>query len=246
MSAFDPLVTTTWPPSGTSSMQRATTSSGPSSNSMRKPAEHNVSTASGNNCSKRGPQHPTNSMSTTVDPDYLDTRFDPWPEMSPNKRRKHSATAQTTDESYQTMLEMGSPSPDQEWWLRENTIVTPDDEPDCEDGQGKDAPGDNSVGRACSSPAPHAPQPTRSDHRARNRTAATKCRAKAKAAATELETAERESEIRHQRLSAQATSLQNEVLALKNEVLMHGNCDSEVIQQYLTNAAKRVIGGGRT
>lgn len=184
-------------------------------------------------------------MSTTVDPNYLDTRFDPRPGMLPIKRRKYSATAQTTDDSYQTMLEMRSASSDQEWWLRENTFVTPDDEPDSEDDQGKDAPGDSNASRACS-PAPHAPQLTGPDHRARNRTAATKCRAKAKAAATELETAERESEFRHRRLSAQATSLQNEVLALKNEVLMHGNCDSEVIQQYLTNAAKRVIGGGRT
>lgn len=177
--------------------------------------------------------------------------------MSPNKKRKHSDTTQTTEEFYQAAFETGSPYSDQEWWQRENTIVIPDDEPGSGgDDQGMDIPGDNDNDnendnnhnhfspRAVPT-APHAPHLTASDHRARNRTAATKCRAKAKLAANELETTERDSESRHRRLSAQATGLQNEVLALKNEVLRHGNCDSKIIQEYLSNAARRVYGGWR-
>ncbi|ROV91986.1 hypothetical protein VSDG_07619 [Cytospora chrysosperma] len=134
---------------------------------------------------------------------------------------------------------MGSTYSERMWWPRENTIIIPEDEPEIEEDH-KDTPSDN-ASRDCS---PAQPQPSTSagDHRARNRTAATKCRAKAKANAAELEITEKETELQHQKLSAQVLSLQNEVLALKNEVLMHGNCDSDVIQQYLARAAKRVVG----
>ncbi|ROW06771.1 hypothetical protein VMCG_04142 [Cytospora schulzeri] len=241
MSSFDPLVTTIWPPSGTSSMQRTTATSGQDSGSTKQSANGKGSTSAGNNNGKRSRQHPTNDMSTTVDPSHLDTRFEPWPEMAPNKKRKHPAGAQKTEESYHTTMDMGPNASEQTRWLNDNTITIPDDEPDSE-ADHDDLPSGN-VSRACS-PAP--PLQSNSDHRARNRTAATKCRAKAKAAATELETMERETESKHRKLSAQASSLQNEVLELKNEVLMHGNCDSDVIQQYLSNAARRVIGGGMT
>jgi hypothetical protein len=159
--------------------------------------------------------------------------------MTPHKRRRYSAGSQQIDESYQTTMDMGSTYSERMWWPRENTIIIPEDEPEIEEDH-KDTPSDNVSGE-CS---PAQPQPSISigDHRARNRTAATKCRAKAKANAAELEITEKETELQHQKLSAQVLSLQNEVLALKNEVLMHGNCDSDVIQQYLANAAKRVVG----
>lgn len=159
--------------------------------------------------------------------------------MVPQKRRRYSVGAQLIDESYQTTPGMGPTYSERMWWPRENTIIIPEEEPEIEEDQ-KDTPSDN-VSRECS---PARPQPSIStgDHRARNRTAATKCRAKAKANAAELEITEKETELQHQKLSAQVLSLQNEVLALKNEVLMHGNCDSDVIQQYLANAAKRVVG----
>jgi hypothetical protein len=78
--------------------------------------------------------------------------------------------------------------------------------------------------------------------RQRNRLAATKCRAKSRAAVAELEATERGMRFQHMELSDTATKLKNEVLALKNEVLRHGNCDCDHIKEYLTNAA-RVIGG---
>lgn len=239
LSSFDPLVTTTRPPSGASSMQRVSITSGPDSESTRQAAELKRPTSSVNGSGKRSQQHPTNDTSTTVDPTDLDTRFGPWPGMTPHKRRRYSAGSQPIDESYQTMLDMDSTYSERMWWPRENTIIIPEDEPEIEEGH-KDTPSDN-VSRECS---PAQPQPSISagDHRARNRTAATKCRAKAKANAAELEITEKETELQHQKLSAQVLSLQNEVLALKNEVLMHGNCDSDVIQQYLANAAKRVVG----
>lgn len=239
ISGFDPLVTTTWPPSGMFSTQRTRTTSGPGSDNTRQTADFEEPITSGNNSGKRSQQDPTNDMSTTVDPINLDTRFGPWPEIAPNKRRKHSAGAQTIDESYQTTPDTGSTPSERMWWPRENTAIILDEEPDSEEDH-KGLPSDN-VRRACS---PAQPQPSISagNHRESNRLAATKCRAKAKANATELEITERETESQHQELSAQVLSLQNEVLALKNEVLMHGNCDSDVIQQYLANAAKRVVG----
>lgn len=79
--------------------------------------------------------------------------------------------------------------------------------------------------------------------RQRNRQAATKCRAKTKAAVAELEATERAITAEHMELSKTVTALREEVLALKNELLRHGNCDCKIIQQYLKKAAQ-AIGGG--
>jgi len=77
----------------------------------------------------------------------------------------------------------------------------------------------------------------------RNRIAASKCRAKKKAAMADLEATKKTMYTEHYQLSTTVTGLREEVLILKNELLKHGNCDCEVIQQYLTNAAKNIGNG---
>lgn len=77
----------------------------------------------------------------------------------------------------------------------------------------------------------------------RNRAAATKCRAKAKVATAQLEATERDLDAENQGLRAMEKSLRDEWLTLKNEVLSHGHCDSELIQQYLAISAQKMAGG---
>lgn len=74
--------------------------------------------------------------------------------------------------------------------------------------------------------------------RARNRVAANKFRKKSKAAVAELEAVERGLSMQHEQLSRMARDLREEVLGLKNELLMHGNCDCAMIHQYLSNTAR--------
>ncbi|KAI2464654.1 hypothetical protein F4781DRAFT_412229 [Annulohypoxylon bovei var. microspora] len=74
----------------------------------------------------------------------------------------------------------------------------------------------------------------------RNRKAAHKCRQKSKANIEQLEIRERELSEKNQRLKDMAYSLRNEMLCLKNEVLVHGtNCNNGPIQTYLA----RVVDG---
>ncbi|CAK7271503.1 hypothetical protein SEPCBS57363_004655 [Sporothrix epigloea] len=83
--------------------------------------------------------------------------------------------------------------------------------------------------------------------RDRNRAAATKCRAKSKAAISKLEEDERAVTEEHSALSAQKVELVDEVLSLRMELIRHGHCvGNDNIQNYLNNAAC-VIGdsGGR-
>ncbi|KAK7732299.1 hypothetical protein SLS53_008590 [Cytospora paraplurivora] len=80
--------------------------------------------------------------------------------------------------------------------------------------------------------------------RERNRAAANKCRRKSKAVVADLEATERELSDEHEQLSQTARGLREEVLALKNALLVHGHCDDEVIQQYLANSARLVGNGG--
>lgn len=77
----------------------------------------------------------------------------------------------------------------------------------------------------------------RPDKPARSRAAANKCRAKGKAAAAELEATEKAESLRRGQLLATFRSLQTEVFALKSEILMHGNCDDLMIQNYLNSTA---------
>lgn len=82
------------------------------------------------------------------------------------------------------------------------------------------------------------PATSRPDQRARNRTAAIKCRIKTKAAVAELEATEKAESSRHEVLLTTLRGLQADVFALKSEVLLHGNCGDELIQDYLNNTAR--------
>lgn len=83
--------------------------------------------------------------------------------------------------------------------------------------------------------------------RERNRMAATKCRAKSKAAISKLEEDERAVTEERNNLYAKKEVLVDEVLSLRMELIRHGHCVGDNnIQNYLQNAA-RMIGdsGGR-
>lgn len=58
--------------------------------------------------------------------------------------------------------------------------------------------------------------------------AAAKCRQKSKKSVSELQRREREMLQQNRFLTAAAGSLREEVLGLKNEILRHSRCDSEV------------------
>lgn len=88
--------------------------------------------------------------------------------------------------------------------------------------------------------SPSPPPPPRPGQRARNRTAASKSRAKTKAAHSSLVATEKAESERHQELSTTFRSLQDEVLALKSELLQHGNCDDHIIQGYLNKTARQL------
>lgn len=80
--------------------------------------------------------------------------------------------------------------------------------------------------------------------RQRSRQAATKCRQKTKAAIAQLEATERAMTLEHMELSKTVSELRREVLILKNELLLHSDCDCDFIQQYLKDAARSIGGGG--
>lgn len=81
--------------------------------------------------------------------------------------------------------------------------------------------------------------------RERNRTAATKCRAKTKVVEARLEATERTMWEENMQLSAQVAELRGQVLALKNELLHHGYCDCELIQRYIRSEAIKIgVGAG--
>ncbi|KUI58922.1 Transcription factor atf21 [Cytospora mali] len=248
ISNFDPMVTTTWPPNAMSFPRRTAATSGPRSEGTGQAENPRGQTASWNNSSKRGQQHPTSDMSNTVEPIQLDTRFGTLPEKAPSNIGDRSAGARKTDENNQTTLNTGLTAAEQSQWLRDNAVVIPDDdiddEPDNRDLKSREGHKDPSDNGHSGASSPAQTRPATKEHRARNRMAATKCRARAKAATAELEATERETESQHQELSAEASSLHTEVLALKNELLMHGNCNNQAIQQYLSNAAKNIVDSG--
>ncbi|KAI1820804.1 hypothetical protein F4861DRAFT_542610 [Xylaria intraflava] len=79
-------------------------------------------------------------------------------------------------------------------------------------------------------------------HRERNRVAARKCRQKAKKNVAELQRRERYLGRRNRMLLGCVSSLREEILVLKNEILRHSECNSNVIQNYIANAARRQLG----
>ncbi|EPE05189.1 bzip transcription factor [Ophiostoma piceae UAMH 11346] len=94
------------------------------------------------------------------------------------------------------------------------------------------------------SSAPSLQQPP-AVQRERNRVAATKCRAKSKAAVSKLEEEERLMSDQRQSLVAQKSALVDEMLNLREQLLLHGSCESGgFIKQYITNAAHTIADSG--
>ncbi|KAK7747863.1 hypothetical protein SLS53_001113 [Cytospora paraplurivora] len=239
-SSFDPLVNPTWTDSGAFLPQRTPTNPGPGREST-KPAANPRGPVSESNSGQRIRQYPACDINSTLEPIPPQHHSGHLSEAVPNKTKHYSAGDWNGDGSNQTMIRTGITPSERPPWPGESQTEMPDDDPDnrATDESPEEHTDPKSGGSSSTSAQPRQTQ----DLRARNRRAATKCRAKAKAAVAELEATEREMESKHQQLSAQAARLQDEVLALKNELLLHGNCDCEPIQQYLTNAAKNIIGG---
>lgn len=77
-------------------------------------------------------------------------------------------------------------------------------------------------------------------YRERNRIAAHKCRQKTKQSVQELQQQERDLAEQNKFLNAHVDHLKEEVLGLKNQILNHGNCEDEIIQNYITESAKKL------
>jgi chromosome segregation ATPase len=77
----------------------------------------------------------------------------------------------------------------------------------------------------------------RQRHLESNRQAAKKCRQKTKDQERHLEARGQELMEQNSHLNAEATALKDEVISLKNEILMHATCDDDLITDYITHAA---------
>lgn len=77
--------------------------------------------------------------------------------------------------------------------------------------------------------------------RRRNRIAATKSRRRKRQAEDKLTDQENILRSRNRQLAANAAELRDQVLELKSEILSHGACDSQLINDYLANEAKRFL-----
>lgn len=97
------------------------------------------------------------------------------------------------------------------------------------------------ISPSATSQPPSPPRPTKNRRdRERNRVAAAKCRQKAKHSVSKLQSRERELLQQNRFLTAHAGSLREEVINLKNEILRHSHCDSDVIQSYINKAARDI------
>lgn len=74
-----------------------------------------------------------------------------------------------------------------------------------------------------------------------NRLAAAKCRTKSRKKNSKLQERERCLVLENRRLVSCAQQLRDEVLNLKNEILSHSECDSDVIKAYIDSAARKVV-----
>ncbi|ETS86607.1 hypothetical protein PFICI_00435 [Pestalotiopsis fici W106-1] len=74
----------------------------------------------------------------------------------------------------------------------------------------------------------------------KNRAAAARCREKTRHYADELRGRERDLSSKKEFLTACVADLRDEILALKNEILRHSDCNCDYIQKYLTAAANQV------
>ncbi|KAM4061178.1 bZIP transcription factor [Hirsutella rhossiliensis] len=94
-------------------------------------------------------------------------------------------------------------------------------------------PGRNSI------EAPY--NPTVLQAREKNRMAADKCRSKKQRDVTQLKSMHETLEARHRQLCSTVSDLVAETHALKNMLMQHGNCDCELIQEYLRESASSWI-----
>ncbi|KAI0450611.1 hypothetical protein F5B21DRAFT_490300 [Xylaria acuta] len=91
-------------------------------------------------------------------------------------------------------------------------------------------------------PVDESGSPVIKQHRERNRVAARKSRQKAKRNEKELQRRERELSEQNKVLLSYVGSLRGDILDLKTEILRHSQCNSSIIQNYITNAARRQLG----
>ncbi|KAF7534048.1 hypothetical protein G7054_g6581 [Neopestalotiopsis clavispora] len=82
--------------------------------------------------------------------------------------------------------------------------------------------------------------PSKATVREKNRLAASKCRKKKKLEEKDMEGVRKSLQLHNSILLDTATSLREEVLFLKNEVLKHGTCEFPPIQNYITAAASQL------
>lgn len=75
----------------------------------------------------------------------------------------------------------------------------------------------------------------------KNRAAAAKYRNKRKDKAKRLEAIMEKVQAKHLLLSANAATLKDKVLELKNEILKHSSCNCDPITAYIQNAASRFV-----
>lgn len=273
MSSFEPMVSTTWSMDGSipsASTSRGPTMSSSLSVPGTSTPTSSQSPSSPRKVSS-GMIEPSAAIGEAV-PIHLAVQVEPVVEDQPNKKRRQpsgpKAPPKTIAEKrghrnnpsagFSTSQIPIAPAP------APATVATTGDDHKTNDGKKMDTGNNRSsassrhrkTSSATTATASHAPssqhatlsaqeqqQQTQPDPRARNREAANRCRAKSKVAAAELEATERAMGAEHDALTRTARSLREEVLSLKNQLLMHGNCDDGLIQQYLANSA-RLVGSG--
>uniref|UniRef100_L2G2B8 Transcription factor atf21 n=1 Tax=Colletotrichum fructicola (strain Nara gc5) TaxID=1213859 RepID=L2G2B8_COLFN len=81
-------------------------------------------------------------------------------------------------------------------------------------------------------------RPGMKKYRVKNRAAAKRCREKTKLYEEDLAVKEQEVTQERMYLDAYVAALKEEVLALKNQILQHGDCNCELIQGYIARTAR--------
>lgn len=143
---------------------------------------------------------------------------------STNRNRFSSNSSETNKLSPQSVLGISPASASSMNWMADGGDPPSPPSPACSINAGID----------------HMPPIKNRRNRERNRVAAHKCRQKAKQSMSELQTRERELSQQNRILLEHAGSLRDEILDLKNEILKHSNCDSDIIQNYISRAAREV------
>lgn len=272
MSSFEPMVSTTWSMDG-SIPSTSTSRGPTMSSSLSVPGTSTPTSSQSPSSPRKvsaGMIEPSAAIGEAV-PIHLAVQVEPGVEDQPNKKRRQpsgpKAPPKTIAEKrghrnnpsagFSTSQIPIAPAP------APGTVATTGDDNTTNDGKKTDTGNNRSsassrhrkTSSATTATASHAPssQPAglpaqqqeqpQPDPRARNREAANRCRAKSKVAAAELEATERAMGAEHDALTRTARTLREEVLSLKNQLLMHGNCDDDLIQQYLANSA-RLVGSG--